>query len=141
MTQAELIQLARSTAVAHGLDPALVCSVVEQESGWDTWAIRYEPGFYAHYIEPHKPESTESRAEAFSWGLMQCMGAVARDAGHHGHIAQLCDPSVGIEIGCRILRSKLDLAKGDVRKALLFWNGGGDPSYPNQVLARKAKYE
>jgi soluble lytic murein transglycosylase-like protein len=28
-----------------GLDPALVCSVVEQESAWDAHAIRYEPAF------------------------------------------------------------------------------------------------
>jgi soluble lytic murein transglycosylase-like protein len=43
----EIVALARTTASAHGLDPALVCAVVEQESAWDADAIRYEPAFRA----------------------------------------------------------------------------------------------
>jgi hypothetical protein len=44
----EIVALARTIASAHGLDPALVCAVVEQESAWDAHAIRYEPAFRAH---------------------------------------------------------------------------------------------
>ena len=39
----EIIDLARHIACEHALDPALVCAVIEQESAWNPWAVRYEP--------------------------------------------------------------------------------------------------
>ena len=48
----EIIDLARRIASEHGLDPALVCAVVEQESSWNPWAVRYEPGFLSRYVAP-----------------------------------------------------------------------------------------
>jgi soluble lytic murein transglycosylase-like protein len=52
MPSADLLALARAIAARHKLDPALVCAVIEQESAWDPHAIRYEPGFRAHYVAP-----------------------------------------------------------------------------------------
>ncbi|MDE3138024.1 MAG: lytic transglycosylase domain-containing protein [Acidobacteriota bacterium] len=140
-----MIQLALGVAARHGLDGALVCAVCEQESGWDPWAIRYEPGFYERYVLPmvdgeKLSDETEARARAFSWGLMQVMGQTARETGYSGHLAGICDPETGIEVGCRVLAGKLTKARGDVERALLLWNGGTNPAYPGQVLARKGKY-
>ncbi|HVB35384.1 MAG TPA: lytic transglycosylase domain-containing protein [Patescibacteria group bacterium] len=140
-----LIELARKQARAAGLEPALVSAVCEQESAWNPWAIRYEPEFYLHYLLPLAVSgklggATEARARAFSWGLMQVMGETAREHGYGGHLAALCDPATGVEIGCRVLAAKLAAAQGDVRRALLAWNGGGDPGYPASVLARMRKY-
>ncbi len=42
MTKDELVALARTIALAHGLRPDLVCAIVEQESSWRTYAVRYE---------------------------------------------------------------------------------------------------
>jgi hypothetical protein len=52
MSQQELIELAKTSATNHGLDPALICAIVELESSWNPWSIRYEPNFYFHYIRP-----------------------------------------------------------------------------------------
>src|SRR5207249_9515068 len=46
---AQFVSLARKTALADSLDPALVCAVVEQESSWNPWAMRYEPLFFTKY--------------------------------------------------------------------------------------------
>ena len=46
----QLVVLARKAASAQSLDGALVCAVVEQESGWNPWAMRYEPAFFAKYV-------------------------------------------------------------------------------------------
>jgi soluble lytic murein transglycosylase-like protein len=43
----QLVTLARKVAAAQSLDPGLVCAVVEQESGWNPWAMRYEPAFFS----------------------------------------------------------------------------------------------
>ena len=42
MIKLELIELAKRKALQHGLDPTLVCAVVEQESAWNPYAVRYE---------------------------------------------------------------------------------------------------
>lgn len=141
-----LIPLIAAKAAAHALNPALVCAVVEQESGWNPWAIRYEPIFFENYVERLAREgrlhdATEEVARAISWGLMQVMGEVAREAGYAGHLAQLCEPETGAEIGCRVLAKKLAETDGSVRQGLLLWNGGADLDYADQVLARVAKYE
>ncbi|MFZ0821749.1 MAG: transglycosylase SLT domain-containing protein [Candidatus Acidiferrales bacterium] len=240
-TRDSFIALARAAAAAHSLDPALVCAVVEQESAWNPWAIRYEPGFLARYVAPlftaGKLSTTEAYARSFSWGLMQVMGQVAREHGFgspseasakvglpassnlrpptassvipqqqnvvipseardlllsapNAPLSQLCDPSTGLEIGCRVLAHKFAAAvsslptgcehsslptgsgslepRGDLKtsqprgsskesasgvaafvfspditaieRALQLWNGGANPDYAAQVLARLPRY-
>lgn len=138
---AELTDIARAIATNHGLDPALICAVCEQESGWQPWAIRFEPAFYTRYVEPQNLAPTEAYARSFSWGLMQIMGQVAREQGFDGRfLAELCDPSTGVEYGCRKLARCLAKAGGDVSQALQFYNGGGNPNYASQVVNRMSKY-
>lgn len=141
----EIIDLARHIACEHALDPALVCAVIEQESAWNPWAVRYEPSFLSRYVAPlytaGKLSATETYARAISWGLMQVMGQVAREFGFdEPYLSELCDPATGIEYGCRILSARVVRAKGDVPAALLAWNGGADQNYPAEVLARKRNY-
>jgi soluble lytic murein transglycosylase-like protein len=140
-----LLTLARKAAAAQALDPALVCAVVEQESAWNPWAIRYEPLFFSKYVASlytnNKISASEAYARGFSWGLMQVMGQVAREAGFDAlFLSALCDPEQGLAVGCKVLRKKLDASAGDATRALLAWNGGGNPNYAAQVLARRSHY-
>jgi soluble lytic murein transglycosylase-like protein len=141
----DIIELARTIAAAHELEPALVCAVIEQESAWNPWAVRYEPGFLSRYIAPlytaGKLSATEAYTRSMSWGLMQVMGQVAREFGFEtDSLPELCDPATGIEFGCRILAKRMARARGDVSAALLAWNGGANPNYPSEVLARTRNY-
>jgi len=141
----KLLALAHRAAEAEGLDPALVCAVIEQESGWNPWAMRYEPAFFAKYVAPlytnNKVGATEAYARGISWGLMQVMGQTAREKGTASpYLSALCDPAVGLAIGCRILRQKLDAASGNTARALQAWNGGANPDYADEVLTRVSRY-
>ena len=138
-----LVGLANATAARHNLSPDLVCAVVEQESRWNTWAIRFEPAFEQCYIHPALPTapSTEELSLAVSWGLMQVMGQCAREHGFQDRFfTSLCRPEIGLEIGCRILSYKWERAKGNLEVALQHWNGGGNSSYASEVIARMTKY-
>lgn len=100
LVDSKLMVMAKKAAAAEGLDEALVCAVVEQESAWNPWAMRYEPLFFAKYVAPlytnNKVGATEAYARGFSWGLMQVMGQTAREAGVSAlHLSALCDPPWG----------------------------------------------
>lgn len=141
----KLVALARKAAAAEGLDSALVCAVVEQESAWNPWAMRYEPLFFAKYVASsytnNKIGATEAYARGISWGLMQVMGQTARENGMNSpYLSALCEPATGLAIGCKVLRQKFDTAGGDLRRALLAWNGGAAPDYPDEVIARINRY-
>jgi hypothetical protein len=193
MPPPDLIALARAAAAYHELDPALVCAIIEQESAWNTYAIRYEPGFRTRYVAPLHLPSTEEIARSISWGLMQVMGQVAREHGFDGKfLSSLCDPALGLDLGCAVLTSKLvtaahetraaappggsaglqacekgsELVQGfslgsgpvaqtkpqqsgqgiastedEIARALQLWNGGSNPNYAAQVLARLPHYK
>ena len=141
----QLLTLARHAAESRALDPGLVCAVIEQESAWNPWAMRYEPAFFSKYVAPlytnNKITATEAYARGFSWGLMQVMGQVARESGFDAQfLSALCDPEQALAVGCRVLRKKFDAASGDTTLALLAWNGGANALYPAQVLARRSHY-
>lgn len=128
-------------ATAAGLDPALVCAVCEKESSWRPSATRFEPAFLENYVEKLKLDPTESHGRATSWGLMQIMGEVAREEGYTGAFLNLLQPTIGLQAGIFHLSRYLKEANGNVEKALLHWNGGGNKEYPASVLALKPKYQ
>jgi soluble lytic murein transglycosylase-like protein len=135
-----LVTLARQIAVKHGLNDALVCAIVEQESGWQSGATRYEPAFYEHYIVPLSLNPNEGKQRATSYGLMQTMLQSVVEIGYQGDGPGLCDPATGLDWGCRLLVKKMLRAGGDQHMALLYWNGGGNPLYPGQVIDRIPRY-
>lgn len=144
-TREELIATVRDAAAARGLDAALICAMIEQESAWNPWAIRYEPQFYRRYVTPlfasERLSETEARARATSWGLLQVMGQVAREHGFSGtSLAELCDPVCGLKLGCEVFGVMLAETSADVRRALQRWNGGARAEYAGEVLARIQKY-
>ena len=140
------LQLVNKWAIKYSLDAALVCAICEQESSWNQWAVRYEPAFFSHYIQPMLNNNTlhtmtEATLRATSFSYMQTMGQVAREMGFNGqYLTQLFDPEVGLDMGCKVLRHKLDAASS-VEGGLLLYNGGADKSYPAEVLARVGKYQ
>jgi|SRR5690242_5582469 len=139
--QTDLIEYVKATAPKYGLDPALVCAVIEKESEWNPWAVRAEPEFDKKYVQPLHKTPTEEWCRSISWGLMQLMGESARERGYDGDLPALLDPAIGVPWGCTHLKWKIDRMGGDVFRSLLAWNGGADSGYPADVLSRMKKYQ
>lgn len=141
MSQDELIALAKETALANALDPALVCAVCEQESSWNPDAQRFEPAFKKRYVDPMGLSEPEATYRSTSYGLMQVMGEVAREFGLVAEIpSSLCDPATGLSIGCKVLKHKLVAHPASISEGLLAYNGGSNAAYPIQVLSKVPKY-
>lgn len=142
MTQQGMTQLAREVAARRGVDPATFCALVHRESGWNTWATRYEPAFYDRYVASMTGlTQTEMRTRATSFGLGQVMGQTARELGFaNPWLAELCDPAIGLDLAaCKFHRCVVQ-HPGDLRGALLAYNGGSDSGYPDAVLKNVGLY-
>ena len=145
----EVVQIHRGP-----LDADLILAVIWQESSGDQWAYRYEPQYqYFVDVKSGKPlhrshlsgaanrlealrllGSTEFNAQSASYGLMQVMGAVAREHDMHGWLTALCDPNVGIKFGCKHLIGHYKRNGDDIDTALLRYNGGHE--YPNKIAEK-----
>ncbi|MGE0464594.1 MAG: transglycosylase SLT domain-containing protein [Vicinamibacterales bacterium] len=141
-----------AAAIAHRLDPELVEAVCLVESGGNPFAWNPEPAWrYFWNVRTGRPFRAVTAAELAaerpptdfhalagagdadqewwgqqaSWGLMQVMGAVAREFGFADpYLPKLTVPEVGLEYGCRVLAERLRWAGGDVRAAVAAYNGG-----------------
>jgi soluble lytic murein transglycosylase-like protein len=118
-------------AKANGLEPSLVWAVVLTESTGDPWAVRYEKGYRYLYSPAHvRPEicsiATETVMQQCSWGLMQIMGATARELGFRGWLSELCRPENGIAYGCKYLAKQIK--RFGYEKGIASYNSGS-PRY------------
>lgn len=159
-----------TAAKAHGLPVGIVAAIVQVESTANTFADRYEPDYaYLWNVKTAKPYRvrpadrsldrapadfssprgvsvhTEWISQQTSYGLMQVMGAVARELGFTGpFLTQLCDPATGLDFGCRLLANlkRRYLAKYGWEGVLRGYNGGSgaavnatNPEYPSKIKA------
>ena len=125
-----LADIARAEADAAKLPHEMVLAIVQVESGWDSFRVRYEPGwrYGTYFAREHADRNgitsdTEDILQRFSWGLMQIMGAVAREIGYNGHLTALCDPILGTRYGCKKLRQCYE-KYADETAAIAAYNAG-----------------
>jgi soluble lytic murein transglycosylase-like protein len=140
-------EIIRDKAVVYGLDPLLVAAIILKEISGNPCAMRYEPNFQYIHNAKHYAEliestyETEVRAQSTSWGFMQVMGAVAREHDHNGWLSELCIPRIGIEYGCRHLKTMFN-RHNHLDSAIAAYNAGSprfleNGNYVNQKYVDK----
>jgi len=108
----ELTTLIKSAASRRSLPWELVYAICQAESSLNPSAIRHEPRYRWLVGDNETMSPTERHEQMTSWGLMQVMGAVARELGHTGPLSDLLDPPTGLFYGClhlRRFRAKYDI--------------------------------
>lgn len=140
-----------SSARLYGLDIQVVTALVSVESSFNPSAWNPEPRYrYFWNVRSRSPFRPVSQVETVSkfppadfptlegdpdqewwgqqasWGLMQIMGAVAREEGFGGPYLPylIFDPATGLDIGCRHLARLQKWAGGNINQALAAYNGG-----------------
>jgi soluble lytic murein transglycosylase-like protein len=139
-----------SAAAAARVPPDLIEAIVIVESSGNPNAINAEPRYpYLWDVAAWKPFRELSRdelasklpppdfrsiagdrdqewwAQQMSWGLMQIMGALARELGFRGpYLSELCRVDVNLRLGCLYVGNLLGWSNGDERKAVGAYNAG-----------------
>lgn len=141
-------------ALKYGLDPRLVEAQVVVESAGHADAFRVEMAFFESYMKG-KPEWAYTldnpRPYAASYGLMQCLYAVAVELGFHPlePPEHLFVPATNLEFGCRKLAELVAWANGPaftgdasmrLHAALAAFNGGKRGNAPDEFPDRNARY-
>ena len=146
--------LITAEARLFGLPPGILAGLVAQESAGQTWATRPEPYYkwvfgrrarnlplLKRLLPRWRTPKQDFYVQRISFGLCQVMGAVARELGLEGYLTQLCDPYLGLHYGAKYLAWCLRRAKGNMKGALLKYNGGGDKDYPAKVFGWAEKFK
>lgn len=112
MDHSTLLTLIKSAAARRSLPWELVYAICQVESRLNPTATRHEPHYRWLVGDNESMSPTERHDQMTSWGLMQVMGAVARELGHTGPLSDLLDPPTGLFYGClhlRRFRAKYDI--------------------------------
>lgn len=141
------IGLIRRAAAEYDIPVYILAGLVISESSGNPYAIRVERGFWRRYSNGimrwvrSTPSSTDNRwarypdIYAASYGLCQIMLQTAAENGFKYRFpTELLDPETNVDLAARILRKHHDRS-GSWSRALLRYNGGGDPAYPSRVMA------
>lgn len=124
--------LIKKYADHFGLDKNLVEAICFVESSFNTQATRFEKD-WRYFYEPRHfaeklniPVEQEEKNQATSWGLMQVMGAVARELGLTDKIETLTTPDIGLFYGCSKLKSLFHrkMCDNDEAKVIASYNAG-----------------
>ena len=145
----------------YGVPLDLLRAIVLTESGGDRFAMRYEPRYrWLWDVKRNRPYSsktpdlfpapagvsreTERTGQMTSWGLMQVMGAVARERGFDGRfLSELCSIEVGMRYGCQHLVAYRK-RYGNWEAAAVSYNAGSprrkeDGTWVNQAYIDKLR--
>lgn len=144
----------QKAAERYSIPTRVLAGLVAQESQGDTWAAKPEEKYRWTFgrLASHVPllkkllprwrtQAQDFYMQRISFGLCQVMGAVARELGFKGYLTMLCNPEIGARMGAAKLADCLKRSNGDLRAALLRYNGGGDPAYPDKVLGWAKHFE
>jgi hypothetical protein len=146
----DLTRIVKLECNARKIDFNVISTIIHVESSWRPNSARYERKYaWTKDIEKFSKlhgitKDTEMGFQKTSWGLMQVMGGTARDIGYSGWLPDLCDPEIGVHVGCEYFQNVCGQYL-DIRDQFAAYNGGSikrklDKTYRNQEYVDKALF-
>lgn len=143
MTKDDFLLILKKEAISQGLEPEVLQAIISVESGWDPWALRFEPlaGKYVtkapYYAKTNIiTVETESMMQKCSFGLCQMMGFNFRLLGYTGPLTKTLEPEFNLR--CMALFFKKNCDKyNKFEDKIVSYNSGSprkwaDGRYQNQ---------
>lgn len=147
MTQEDLMRVVKEVTYTEDVPWEVVYAICLTESSGNEFAIRHERHY--RWIHGPTPSPGELLGQKTSWGLMQIMGAVAREYGYTDQFSGLWDPHENIRYGVKHLKRLKD-RYGTWPNTIAAYNAGSprtkngqyeNQGYVDKVLARWSEVE
>lgn len=127
--RSDILALVDAAAQKHVLDFWTLVAQVEKESSGNPEAKRLEEHYRWFYPPGSTPTGDEFEFQRTSWGLLQIMGATARELGYRAPAMPWPasplknDPATALDLGCGYLTRMLR-RWGNIHAALSAYNAG-----------------
>lgn len=157
LKNAALMGLIVSTARGAQVPPELVLGIIEAESGGDPHVTRINATYPYTMMQAKRPAGCsvdmERMCQKTAWGLMQVMGATARELGFDGWLSELVSPETNIRLGIEFLRRKMSqyFERDGIEGVAAAYNGGAprrrpdgkfvNQSYVDKVMEAAKRFE
>jgi hypothetical protein len=126
----EIVALVDAAAQKWALDFWTLVAQVEKESSGNPEAKRLEAAYRWFYPPGSMPDGDELEFQRTSWGLLQIMGATARELGYRESAQPWpasplkSDAATALDLGCSYLTRMLRRWGPNIRDALSAYNAG-----------------
>lgn len=131
----DYIESIQKSAETFRIDINLIKAIAKIESGGNPFKVRFEPK-WRYLFSPrtfadklYLTVETETLLQSCSWGLLQCMGSVARELGFQSDLTMLTQAEIGLFYGCKKLRQLFD-KYGDETDVISSYNQGSPRKTP-----------
>ena len=157
LQNAALMGLIVSTARGAQVPPELVLGIIEAESGGDPHATKINATYPYTMMQAKRPAGCsvdmERMCQKTAWGLMQVMGATARELGFDGWLSELVGPETNVRLGIEFLRRKMSqyFERDGIEGVAAAYNGGAprrrpdgkfvNQSYVDKVMEAAKRFE
>ena len=157
LKNAALMGLIVSTARGAQVPPELVLGIIEAESGGDPHATKINSTYPYTMMQAKRPAGCsvdmERMCQKTAWGLMQVIGATARELGFDGWLSELVSPETNIRLGIEFLRRKMSqyFERDGIEGVAAAYNGGAprrrpdgkfvNQSYVDKVMEAAKRFE
>lgn len=137
LENAALLGLIVSTARGVQAPPELVLGIIEAESGGDPHATKINSTYPYTMMQAKRPAGCsvdmERMCQKTAWGLMQVMGATARELGFEDWLSELVFPETNIRLGIEFLGRKMSqyLDRDGIEGVVAAYNGGAPRRRPD----------
>lgn len=146
MDKKQLVQIVELEAATQKLDPILLLAICTHESSFDPFRAKTEASYRwlslpnGHALRLGITYETEVALQSISYGLMQIMGATARQFGYNGQLAELAgNPSISLHFGTLYLQHCLKLYP-KLEDTISAYNAGHPEEIANGIY-RNQSYE
>ena len=139
------------------MPPELVLGIIEAESGGDPHATKINATYPYTMMQAKRPAGCsvdmERMCQKTAWGLMQVMGATARELGFDGWLSELVNPETNVRLGIEFLGRKMSqyFERDGIEGVVAAYNGGAprrrpdgkfvNQSYVDRVMKSAGRYK
>ena len=117
--------------------PELVLGIIEAESGGDPHVTKINATYPYTMMQAKRPAGCsvdmERMCQKTAWGLMQVMGATARELGFDGWLSELVNPETNVRLGIEFLGRKMSqyFERDGIEGVVAAYNGGAPRRRPD----------